>query len=381
MTDAVRKEIFGPKSANTSIQLAIRAKIYYDEDPFSGGDDNKLVSKPMALIAAGSDAGPQRITVVSQAARGFSKRALMEQNEAARMSVYAIKTPEEEFLANENSFIDPIFDDEHDEEFQNEDKHLNDFLDQINERFSSESIQNETNEDVLRKKAEEVIFSIFEAQKIYYTAFYKTQSLNRFLKELLVKYNQKYRVIFKKYNRLREQFESNNIRKNITALNTDENKRILKAIEQSLQEIEVYKGLFKLVYNQEEVLRFKEELPVRAERKRNLLIKIVKNVNDKNISDVLHDDQKISLDYIVGKYKLNQQQPDHPINNIDDNQEEFTELHNGTEEPVATENEGTYDNNQDYENEVNEANDGNDRNDGNDANDPNEAIDDGQEAY
>lgn len=379
MTDAVRKEILGAKSANSSIQLAIRAKIYYDEDPFSGGDDNKLVSKPMALIAAGSDAGPQRITVVSQAARGFSKRALMEQNEAARMSVYAIKTPEEEFLANENSFIDPIFDDEHDEEFQNEDKHLNDFLDQINERFSSESIQNETNENVLRKKAEEVIFSIFEAQKIYYTAFYKTQSLNRFLRELLVKYNQKYRVIFKKYNRLREQFESNNIRKNITALNTDENKRILKAIEQSLQEIEVYKGLFKLVYNQEESIRFKEELPVRAEKKRNLLLKIVKNVNEKNISEVLHDDQKISLDYIIGKYKLNHQSPDHPINNLVSSQEVISsELQNGTEEPIGSDNEdnyneGTFDNNNQgtFDNQGDE----------NEAIEPVEANEDGQEAY
>ena len=379
MTDAVRKEILGAKNANSSIQLAIRVKIYYDEDPFSGGDDNKLVSKPMALIAAGSDAGPQRITVVSQAARGFSKRALMEQNEASRMSVYAIKTPEEEFLANENSFIDPIFDDEHDEEFQNEDKHLNDFFDQINERFSSESIQNEINENVLRKKAEEVIFSIFEAQKIYYTAFYKTQSLNRFLRELLVKYNQKYRVIFKKYNRLREQFESNNIRKNITALNTDENKRILKAIEQSLQEIEVYKGLFKLVYNQEESIRFKEELPGRAEKKRNLLLKIVKNVNEKNISEVLHDDQKISLDYIIGKYKLNHQSPDHPINNLVSGQGLISsELHNGTEEPIGSDNEetyneGTFDNNNQgtFDNQGDE----------NEAIEPVEANEDGQEAY
>jgi hypothetical protein len=353
MTDTVRKEIFGVKSMNSNIQLSVRAKIFYDEDPFSGGDGPKLVSKPMALIASNADSGPQRITVVSQAARGFSKRALMEQNEAARMSVYAIKTAEEEFMANENSFIDPIFDDEHEEDFQNEDKSLNDFLDKINERFSSETIENETNEEVLRKKAEEVVFSLFEAQKIYYTAFYKTQSLNRFLRELLVKYNQKYRIVYKKYNRLREQFESNNIRKNITALNTDENKRILKAIEQSLQEIEVYKSLFKLAYNQEEVLRFKEELPVRAENKRNLMLKVVKNVSDRNAGEVLHDDQKLPLEYIVGKYKLKEELPIQPLNDlVTDEQGTVDENQNGTEEHVASDNEGTYEQNNEDGNEV-----------------------------
>lgn len=302
MTDAVKKELFGAKGMNQNIRLAVKAKIYYDEDPFSN-EAVKPVQKPMALVASGADAGPQRITVISQQAKGFSKRALMEQNEAARMSVYAIKTPEEEFLAAENTFIDPIFDDEHEEDFQNEDKALNDFIDKINEKFASDVIQNETDEEVLRERAKEAVFSLFEAQRIYYTAFYKTQSLNRFLRELLVKYNQKYRCIYKKYNRLREQFESTSMKKNLHALNSDENKRILRAIEQSFNELEVYKGLFKLVYDQEEVQIFKEELPVRAQKKRDLLKRIVKSINERH-SDLLHDDHRISLDYIVGKYQL-----------------------------------------------------------------------------
>jgi hypothetical protein len=310
MTDAVKKELFGPKVLNKTIQLAVKARIYYDEDPFLNENVNK-VTKPMALVAAGADAGPQRITVVSQAAKGFSKRALMEQNEAARMSVYAIKTPEEEFLAAENTFLDPIFDEDHEEEFQNEDKALNDFIDKINEKFASEVIQNETDEEVLREKAKEAVFSIFEAQKIYYTAFYKTQSLNRFLRELLVRYNGKYRMIYKKYNRLREQFESNNIKKNLTALNTDESKRILKAIEQSFSELEVYKSLFRLVYDQEEVEKFKTEIPVVSQRKRELLQRVVQGINQKN-SDMLHDDHKISLDYIVGKYQLSNRNFERP---------------------------------------------------------------------
>jgi hypothetical protein len=342
MTDAVKKELFGAKGLNKTIQLAVKARIYYDEDPFAADISNR-VQKPMALVSSGADAGPQRITVISQAAKGFNKRALFEHNEAARMSVYAIRTPEEEFLAAENTFIDPIFDDDHEEEFQNEDRALNDFIDKINEKFASDVIQNETDEEVLRERAKEAIFSLFEAQKIYYTAFYKTQSLNRFLRELLVKYNQKYRCIFKKYNRLREQFESNSIKKNLTALNSDENKRIFRAIEQSFNELEVYKGLFKLVYEQEEVLRFKEELPVRAQNKRDLLKRIVKSINEKH-PDLLHDDHRISLDYIVGKYQLvrdNIGRPTEEDFNSGENQEGTdTERDHGTEEGHYEENNG-----------------------------------------
>lgn len=344
MTDSVRSELFGVKSSSKTFQLTIKTKIEYDVDPF-GDDANEDVQQPVAYSLA--EGGPQRITVVSQSAKGFSKRALMEQNEAARMSVYAVKTPEQDFLDHDQTFIDPIFDDDHEEEFQNEDGALNTFLDQVNEKFSSDAIQSEANEEVLREKCRDAVMAVFEAQKIYYTAFYKTQSLNRFLRELLVKYNQKYRIIFKKYNRLREQFETNGMKKNITALNTDENKRIVAAMEQSLSELEIYRKLFKVAHDEDEYQRFKAELPGKAERQRSLLTKIVKGIND-NHSNSVPEEQKLSLNYVVGKYKLQDETSNHEENaddsgnNTDHHEEEqqeeqVNEQHKEEPEPVQQE--------------------------------------------
>ena len=308
ITETVSRELFGNRPISSKpFQITIKTKIQYDVDA-DGEDEDEDEKKPMAYNF--DEGGANKITVQSQAAKGFSKKALMEMNEAARMSVYAIKTAEQDFIDHDQSIIDPILDDDNEGEFQNEDAPLNAFLDQVNENFLSDAVKSETDPNVLKEKCKEAVMAVFQAQKIYYTSFYKTQSLNKFLRELLVKYNGKYRVISKKYNVLKQEFESLNIKKNLTALNNDENKRIVAAMEHSASEMEIYRKLFNVDHDVAEVDKFKANLASIDEGRRNLLKKVMGGIYYNN-QDSIPENQKLSFNYVIGKYKLDQQEEYH----------------------------------------------------------------------
>ncbi len=102
---------------------------------------------------------------------------------------------------------------------------------------------------------------MFNLQETYYKEFNEEIRKNRNLKELLLKYNEKYRIFNKKAHRLNEKVESLNIRTNLaTFINREEGKRVNDTLlNHKHNEMNIFRDIFKVQYNENDVERFAQE--------------------------------------------------------------------------------------------------------------------------
>lgn len=83
---------------------------------------------------------------------------------------------------------------------------------------------------------------------------------NTKLKQLLVLYNQKYRTQLKKSNKIKESFESNNIKNTLAlTINREENARFKDMVTSNKAELKIFSKVLKVNYNDKELNTFKEE--------------------------------------------------------------------------------------------------------------------------
>lgn len=115
--------------------------------------------------------------------------------------------------------------------------------------------------DTLKLEAKFLIQKLLNLQKNYYKQFDEAIKRNKNLKELLLKYNEKYRVINKKAHRLQEKTESINIQTNLaTFINREEIKRVNDALQNNKNiEMKIYQNTFKTPLNEKELKRFIQE--------------------------------------------------------------------------------------------------------------------------
>jgi phosphopantetheinyl transferase (holo-ACP synthase) len=120
------------------------------------------------------------------------------------------------------------------------------------------SLSNERNE--LQGSAKNVITELFKLQEEYYKSFNQEMTNNTKLKQLLVLYNQKYRTQLKKSNKIKESFESNNIKNTLTlTINREESARFKDMVTSNKSELTIFKKILKVTYNDNELNTFKEE--------------------------------------------------------------------------------------------------------------------------
>lgn len=83
---------------------------------------------------------------------------------------------------------------------------------------------------------------------------------NTKLKELLVLYNQKYRVQLKKSNLIKDGFESNNIKNTLTlTINREEGSRFKDMVNSNKSELKIFQKILNVNYKEEELKAFKDE--------------------------------------------------------------------------------------------------------------------------
>lgn len=190
---------------------------------------------------------------------------------------------------------------------------------------------NEGTEEEVYEKTEELGNKIFDYQKEYFEAMKNVIDMHTNLKDLLYKYNEKYRYILKKKNRLEELKNHNSIKNQIVVnLNRDEASNIKTSfIPFKQSEFELYKLIFGLSYDKAEIKEFNEKsIEENLEKDENgkLLLKTALNVINKygpltKINITLSDEEKEKLKKIIAKYKL----PSEEINNIKEESEEENE--------------------------------------------------------
>ena len=93
-----------------------------------------------------------------------------------------------------------------------------------------------------------MIEKLFNLQETYYEEFGQAIKLNKNLKELLLNYNEKYRIINKKAHRLQEKSETIEIKNNLSKfLNREANKRVKDTLlNNKNNEMKIIKDIFKL---------------------------------------------------------------------------------------------------------------------------------------
>jgi hypothetical protein len=215
----------------------------------------------------------------------------------------------------DTSMIDEIFTDERADLFEQPINNLTALIERLHSTFTEHYFESLTDaEDALKKEANNMIQELFNLQENYYKSFNDSLNLNQKLREFLVKYGTKYRLINKKNNKLKERIESNNLKSNLTTMvNREENDRIKDIITLNKQELNTYKDIFHINYNDSDLKKFKEETATRNEEKdKQSLLRTAEIIfkNPENLKK-LSEEKRILLENLLRKYeiKLEQTQP------------------------------------------------------------------------
>jgi len=167
-------------------------------------------------------------------------------------------------------------------------------------------------EELLKKEARNMVHELFNLQENYYQNFNESIGLNQRLREFLVKYGAKFRLVHKKNNKLKERIESNNLKSNMTTMvNRDENDRIKDIINLNKQELNIYKDIFQVNYNDNDLKNFKEERNQREEEKdKQSLLRVAETLfrNPENLKKLSHEKRQ-KLETLFLKYDMKFEQP------------------------------------------------------------------------
>ncbi len=332
MIDTIKKSLLG-KDWNKSLQLVIKAKVDYKEENYTSYPGPRSSSaRPNSSLNGETIKNQGSGNKKRQSTSGGRTSLKPVPGPYVRGSIFVMKDksfkPEvvDEYGEPETSFIDNIFNEEFNQEFEGVEKVIQDFSNLFS-RLSKEALE-ETNPEYLREKVKNIIPQLFELQKIYYENFNNSTRVNRRVRELLIKYNEKYRTIIKKSNRLREALESNQIRTELTAfINKQDNRKAMETISINKSELDIFKKLFKIDYTRSDLNNFKKQSNFnQAEvEKQNLMAAILSLSQYPSILAKLPEDKKIQLSYLTSKYSSKEEDKVSKKINLDDVEENQAE--------------------------------------------------------
>ena len=214
-------------------------------------------------------------------------------------------------------------------EIENVDNEFKESSDKFIESHPLEEVNKGSLEEV-KENTKNIINSILDYQKEYFAKVNKAIELHSSLKDLFNKYNEKYRGILKKNNRLHEQTQDNTVKKDITVNVNRKEVSNLKAnfIPLKSKEFEMYKLIFNLTYDNKQMENHKEENKddLESNEEGKLLLKAARNVITKygpltKMNTSLDNSEKENLLKVISKYKL----PNEEITNIKEESEEEVE--------------------------------------------------------
>ena len=197
-----------------------------------------------------------------------------------------------------------------------------------------------TEVDTLLNKTKTIIDELLRYQTVFYEKFKDSLSMKNRIRELLIKYNEKYRSILKKQHRLQEQEESNDIRTKIVVnINRDESKQIQQMLPVKKFELQLYKSMYNLEYSEKDIKKYylERERKVKEDHDtyENLCLKILKGVIAKHgpLTEILttknaSQSELYHLSNILTKYKLPNNIDNSKINEEKDEENKKESLEN-----------------------------------------------------
>ena len=218
----------------------------------------------------------------------------------------------------DTSLIDPIIINEISEVDNNFIQFMNKFAEKNPLEQMKQFNNNNINECIIYTK--EIIDQLFDYQNDYYSKFKKSVNLNNLLIDDFNKYNELYRMIIKKENKLNELIENNQIKKEIVVnIRRGENNHIRQILPLKHREIDLYKDVYNVPFSEKDVQEYsinKENLEkqnkLNNEETEKILVKAIKNIS-KNLGDLesvfnnenSSDLERKKLNDLINKYQLN----------------------------------------------------------------------------
>ena len=164
-----------------------------------------------------------------------------------------------------------------------------DFIPNFEKQYPLEKLNEFTDPYEMINYTKNIINELLDYQLNYYTILSNSVNLNHKLNELLIKYNEKYRLTLKKINRIEEENTKNEIKNEIiTDIHRNEFNNLKQILPLKQRELELYKEMYSVNIDENELQKFSDEQMKQMEEKKSkdantqlLLIRVLKNIYNK----------------------------------------------------------------------------------------------------
>ena len=164
-----------------------------------------------------------------------------------------------------------------------------DFIPNFEKKFPLEKLNEITDPYEMINYTKNIINELLNYQLNYYNILTNSVNLNKKFNELLIKYNEKYRLTLKKINKLEEENSKNEIQNElITDIHRNDFNHLKQLIPLKQSELDLYKEMYSINLDENEIQKFSEEQMKQIEEKKSkdantqlLLIRVLKNIYNK----------------------------------------------------------------------------------------------------
>ena len=201
-----------------------------------------------------------------------------------------IKKDKKERKESEEELIDTsIIDEDLKNPINNISSEFLDFIPNFEKKYPLEKLNEFTDPYEMTNYTKNIINELLNYQLNYYNILTNSVNLNKKFNELLIKYNEKYRLTQKKINKLEEENSKNEIQNElITDIQRNDFNNLKRLIPLKQSELDLYKEMYSINLDENEMQKFSEEQMKQIEEKKSkdantqlLLIRVLKNIYNK----------------------------------------------------------------------------------------------------
>ena len=164
-----------------------------------------------------------------------------------------------------------------------------DFIKNFENNYPLEKLNEFSDPYEMMNYTKNVINELLNYQLNYYNLLSISVNLNRKFNDLLIKYNEKYRLTLKKINKIEEESKKNEIKDEIiTDIHRNDFNNLKQLIPLKQAELELYKEMYSINLDENELQKYSDEQMKQLEEKKSkdantqlLLIKVLKNIYEK----------------------------------------------------------------------------------------------------
>jgi hypothetical protein len=164
-----------------------------------------------------------------------------------------------------------------------------DFIPNFEKKYPLEKLNTMSDPYEMINYTKNIITELLNYQINYYNILQNSMNLNRKFNELLIKYNEKYRLTLKKINKIEEENKKNDIQNElITDIHRNDFNNLKQLIPLKQSELDLYREMYSINIDENELLNYSEEQMKQMEEKKTkdantqlLLIRVLKNIYNK----------------------------------------------------------------------------------------------------